>query len=676
MSKKIYSLKADFEKNIHLRYSQELNQEQFAVVTEANGPCLVLAGAGSGKTRTLVYRVAYLLENKVPADQILLMTFTNKAAKEMLWRVESLLGFKPKHLWGGTFHHIGNLVLRKYIKKIGFANNYSILDEEDARDLITAIIGKTNYKKNKYFPKASVIKNIISFANNSQKNITQVFTEKFSYLETAILPQIEEIATLYKARKKQHNVLDYDDLLLLWIQLLEEHEDVKKTLSHKFSYILVDEYQDTNRLQAKIIELLSAHHQNILVVGDDAQSIYSFRAADIANILSFPKKFADVKIFKLETNYRSSPEILTLANNSISHNKAQFPKALKPIRQSGQKPIIIPVQNNEQQAQFISQRILELTEEGYSLRDIAILFRADYQALELELELNKKSIPYIKRGGIKFFEQAHLKDIVSFLKIISNPNDDIAWTRILNLQTGIGRVGAQKIISSLPKNNFTVATHAQLTDLPKQLQTSWENFRKTLIHLEKTSPTDLSGLIQIILKNFYELYLQTNYDNANKRIEDVEQLQNFAARYSNLENFLSDISLSENFRTDDTQGTDKNEDYLLLSTIHQAKGLEWPVVFIIHLINGQFPHAKAMEKTEEVEEERRLFYVAITRAKDILYLIYPRILYNQQYGFIFGQISDFVQELDTSLYDTWEIESNQDLFTADDLPIIDYNKNL
>lgn len=676
MSKKIYSLKADVEKSIHLRYSQELNQEQFAVVTEANGPCLVLAGAGSGKTRTLVYRVAYLLENKVPADQILLMTFTNKAAKEMLWRVESLLGFKPKHLCGGTFHHIGNLVLRKYIKKIGFSNNYSILDEEDARDLITALIGETNYKKNKYFPKASVIKNIISFANNSQKNITQVFTEKFSYLETAILPQIEEIATLYKARKKQHNALDYDDLLLLWMQLLEEHEDVKQTLSHKFSYILVDEYQDTNRLQAKIIELLSAHHKNILVVGDDAQSIYSFRAADIANILSFPKKFVTVKIFKLETNYRSSPEILTLANNSISHNKAQFPKALKPIRQSGQKPIIIPVQNNEQQAQFISQRILELTEEGHSLRDIAILFRADYQALELELELNKKSIPYIKRGGIKFFEQAHLKDIVSFLKIISNPNDDIAWTRILNLQTGIGRVGAQKIISSLPKNNFTAAAQAQLTELPKQLQTSWENFRKTLIHLEKTSQTDLSGLIQIIMKNFYELYLQTNYDNANKRIEDVEQLQNFAARYTTLENFLSDISLSENFRTDDTQGTDKNEDYLLLSTIHQAKGLEWPVVFIIHLINGQFPHAKAMEKTEEVEEERRLFYVAITRAKDILYLIYPRILYNQQYGFIFGQISDFIQEIDTSLYDTWEIESNQDSFTADDLPIIDYNKNL
>jgi DNA helicase-2/ATP-dependent DNA helicase PcrA len=673
MSKITYTLKEDTEKNIHLRYAQELNDEQLQVVTQADGPCLVLAGAGSGKTRTLVYRVAYLLENKIPAEQILLMTFTNKAAKEMLWRVESLLGFKPKHLWGGTFHHIGNLILRKYIKKIGFNNNYSILDEEDARDLITAIIGGTNYKKNKYFPKASVIKNIISFANNSQKNIKQVFTEKFSYLEQSILPQIEEIASLYKERKKQHNALDYDDLLLHWLKLLETHEEVRKTLSNKFNYILVDEYQDTNRLQAKIIELLSSDHQNILVVGDDAQSIYSFRAADVSNILSFPKKFDKVKIFKLETNYRSCPEILTLANNSISHNVAQFPKVLKPIRPSGQKPIIIPVQNNEQQAQFISQRILELTEEGFALRDIAILFRADYQALELELELNKKSIPYIKRGGIKFFEQAHLKDIASFLKIISNPNDEIAWTRILNLQAGIGRVGAQKIISLLPKNTFTTAVHAKLTELPKQLQTAWENFRKILVNLEQIKNNDLSSLIQIIMKNFYELYLQTNYDNANKRIEDVEQLENFATTYDSLENFLSDISLSENFRTDDSQTADKNEDYLLLSTIHQAKGLEWPVVFVIHLINGQFPHAKAMEKNEEIEEERRLFYVAITRAKDILYLVYPHILYNQQYGFIFGQPSDFIQELNANLYDTWEIESTSDNPTSADLPTIEYN---
>lgn len=668
MVKKTYNLRATKSRNIQLDYAKELNPEQWSVVKSADGPCLVLAGAGSGKTRTLVYRVAYLLEKGVSADKILLMTFTNKAAKEMLWRVEQLLGFKPHQLWGGTFHHIGNMLLRKNIQHLGYNQNYSIFDEDDAQTLLQSIMAEKNIKKDKYFPKSGVIKNIISFSKNSGQTIEKVFKEKFSYLKENILPNLNDIATIYEQRKKQHNALDYDDLLLLWLKLMETKPNIKKEIINKFQYILVDEYQDTNHLQAKIIEQLSSKHKNILVVGDDAQSIYSFRAADISNILQFPQKISGTKIFKLESNYRSTPEILNLANNSIKNNRNQFPKNLKTTKANGEKPILVPAQNNEQQAQFITQRIIELTEEGYNLRDIAVLFRADWHALELEIELNKKNIPYIKRGGIKFFEQAHLKDIIAFLKIKHNPHDEIAWTRVLNLQTGIGRVGAQKIIDSF--KNFTwEKIFNQKLDLPTNLNATWEKFKKNLNKYFLHDNNDIDGCIREIMSSFYALYLQTKYDNATKRIEDIEQLENFASSYKQLEQFLSDISLSENFRTDkNTAANNEPDDFLVLSTIHQAKGLEWPVVFIINLVSGQFPHAKAMENEQEIEEERRLFYVATTRAQDLLYMIYPNILYNQYYGFIFSQPSEFIQELDPNLYETWQISTTDD----EELPIIEY----
>lgn len=668
MVKKIYNLKTAKIDNFQIDYTKELNQEQWLVVKSADGPCLVLAGAGSGKTRTLVYRVAYLLEQGVPADQILLMTFTNKAAKEMLWRVEQLLGYKPHQLWGGTFHHIGNMILRKNIQHLGYNQNYSIFDEDDAQTLLQSIRAEKNIKKDKYFPKSSVLKNIISFSKNSGQPIERVFKEKFSYLKNNILPQIIDIASIYEQRKKQHNTLDYDDLLLLWLKLMENNPNIKKEISNKFKYILVDEYQDTNHLQAKIIEHLGSRHKNILVVGDDAQSIYSFRAADISNILQFPKKIPNTKIFKLESNYRSTPEILNLANNSIKYNQNQFPKNLKTTKNNGEKPILIPAQNNQQQAEFISQRIIELTEEGHNLRDIAVLFRADWHALELEIELNKKNIPYIKRGGIKFFEQAHLKDIICFLKIKHNPHDEIAWTRVLNLQTGIGSVGAQKIINSI--NNLSwEKIYQQNLNLPTSLNTTWQKFKNNLNKYFEHEANDIAGCIREIMSSFYTLYLQTKYDNATKRIEDIEQLENFASSYKKLERFLSDISLSENFRSDEvTPQNNEPNDFLILSTIHQAKGLEWPVVFIINLVSGQFPHAKAMENNDEVEEERRLFYVATTRAQSLLYMIYPNILYNQYYGFIFSQPSEFIQELDTDLYDTWQIATNE----VEELPTIEY----
>lgn len=668
MSKKIYKLKPD-DKPLDLKidYNGELNKEQLKVVTQADGPCLVLAGAGSGKTRTLVYRVAYLLEQGVKPENILLMTFTNKAAKEMLWRVESLLGYKPQGLWGGTFHHIGNRILRQHIKKLDYLANYSILDQEDSKDLLKSIIASHNLNKNKYFPKSTVIKNIISFSVNSGKNITTTYREHFSYLDKKLIAPIQKIVSAYQARKKELNALDYDDLLILWLKLIKKFPEIKKNLAKKFKYILVDEYQDTNHLQAQIVATLTSHHGNILVVGDDAQSIYSFRAADIENILSFPKKFKKTNIFKLETNYRSTPEILNLANSSIQNNLEQFSKKLKPIKASGLKPTLIPAPNNETQARFIVQRIIELTEEGKDLKDIAVLFRADYQALELELELNKKGIPYIKRGGIKFFEQSHLKDILAWLKIIYNPQDEIAWTRVLNLQPGIGRVGAQKIIQA--KKKINLAGGIKIKNIfPDSLETAWQKFLNIMKPLNVINPDNIPNLLQSVLDNFYSTYLTTNFENAIKRLEDLEQLINFSSTYKSLETFLSDTTLTENFQTEKVIPSEIYNDYLIISTAHQAKGLEWPVVFIINLVSGQFPHARAMNSAAEIEEERRLFYVACTRAKDQLYLIYPQVNYNQTYGLIFAKPSEFIQELDSHLYNEWQIENEED----NELPIVEY----
>ncbi len=660
MTKKTYTLKQTLlPKKFNINYEKELNPEQLRVVTEADGYCLVLAGAGSGKTRTLVYRVAYLLEKGIPPDNILLMTFTNKAAKEMISRVEELVGGRIKGIWAGTFHHIGNRILRQYINKLGYDKNYSILDESDSRDLLKNIISEKNIKDIK-LPKSAVIKNIISLSVNSGLSIDKVIAKYYSYLEEYPIEIIKQIAANYQQQKKRLNALDYDDLLVLWLKLLKQYPDLKQKLGQKFKYILIDEYQDTNLLQAQIIAELGSVSGNVLVVGDDAQSIYSFRAALIENILSFPKKFPQVKTFYLETNYRSTPEILTLANNSIKYNQAQFPKQLKPVKTGGSKPILAAVQNNDEQAEFISQRVIELSqEEGINLKDIAVLFRADYHALELELALNKKNIPYIKRGGIKFFEQAHLKDILAFLKILHNPEDILAWQRVLLMQPGIGPESVKKIISQFSKKNIKqIIAIKQI--LPRKGEESWQMLAKLLDKINNIKTNKIADIIQVVLNDFYNDYARQTFDNAEQRLEDINQLINISDSYASLTEFLHDITLSENFSAERARGERETpDDYLILSTIHQAKGLEWKVVFIINLVSGQFPHSKAMNSQTEIEEERRLFYVACTRAQDQLYLVYPAVNYNHNYGFIISTPSEFLQELDPDLYEEWQIEEEK-----------------
>ncbi|MDD5382497.1 MAG: ATP-dependent helicase, partial [Candidatus Margulisbacteria bacterium] len=446
-----YILKSTFDagKNFRINYQEELTEEQLPVVTSPGGPMLVIAGAGSGKTRTVTYRVAYLVESGVPLDRILLVTFTNKAAREMLSRVELLLKKDVKGIWGGTFHHVGNILLRKHAELIGYNSNYTILDRADSKDLIDACIGEAKIDvKARRFPKGETLQSIFGLGTNTGRKLVDVIAYNYPQFEEQT-EEIEGIAKLYQERKKKQNLMDFDDLLYYWWKLLSENSEVAEKYARKFLHVLVDEYQDTNLIQAKIIDILASCHRNLMVVGDDSQSIYSFRGAHFKNIMNFPKVYSDAKLYKLEINHRSTPEILGLANNSIANAKEKFNKELRANRQSGQKPIMVPLSTVYDQATFIAQRMLELREEGYSLNDMAVLYRSHYQSMEIQMELTKRGIPFEIRSGIRFFEEAHIKDVLAYLKVFHNPRDEIAWSRILKLLDKIGPRTAEKISNSL-----------------------------------------------------------------------------------------------------------------------------------------------------------------------------------------------------------------------------------
>ncbi|NQS99719.1 MAG: ATP-dependent helicase, partial [Candidatus Omnitrophica bacterium] len=442
-----YKLKTHFAagKNFRINYQNELTEEQLPVVTSSGGPMLVIAGAGSGKTRTVTYRVAYLVEAGVPLDRILLVTFTNKAAKEMTSRVEMLLKRDVAGIWGGTFHHVGNRILRKHAKLIGYKSNYTILDRADSKELIDSCIAEAKIDvKARRFPKGDTLQSIFGLATNTQRKLVDVIAYNYAQFESQA-DEIEGIQKLYQQRKRKHNLMDFDDLLYYWWKLLADNPEVAEKYGQKFQHILVDEYQDTNFIQGKIIDILASKHRNLTVVGDDSQSIYSFRGAHFKNIINFPKAYPDAKFFKLEINHRSTPEILNLANQSIASAKEKFDKTLKPNRPEGQKPILVALSTVHEQAAFVAQRMLELREEGVSLNEMAVLYRSHYQSMEVQMELTKRGIPFEVRSGLRFFEEAHIKDVLAFLKIFHNPQDQIAWGRILKLLERVGPRTAEKI---------------------------------------------------------------------------------------------------------------------------------------------------------------------------------------------------------------------------------------
>jgi len=647
----------------HIDFAGDLNQQQYEVVTGSEGPCLVLAGAGSGKTRTLIYRLAYLLERGVPPENILLMTFTNKAANEMKNRTEMLLRYSPKGLWSGTFHHIGNRMLRMYAKNVGYEPDFNIMDSQDSKELIKTCIKKNVLSKDDRFPKPSVVQTIISLSVNTKESIEALLDRRYPYLSKFSF-EIEKVKKIYNQKKKDSNSMDYDDLLYQWKNLLINDVSVRERFTNQFHYVLVDEYQDTNFLQSDIIDILSEKHKNILAVGDDAQSIYSFRGARVENILSFPKKFSNCKIFKLETNYRSSEDILNLANDSLTNNREQFSKYLTAVKGELEKPALVEVNDLYSQARFVVQRILEITDEGINLNDIAILFRAHYQSAELEMELVKRGIPYIVRGGIRFFEQAHIKDVLSYLRILVNPADEIAWIRALTLCSGIGPGYAEKIYNCYKLSGRDILAFIRSHDISKVIpfkaQKGYIRFRDIMISVTDPSKSFEPGdVIRRILDSGYETHLLANFDNAKDRLDDIFELVNFSGEYQDSSSFLSDITLRESFKGE-TNVKEKEEDSLILSTIHQAKGLEWNAVMVIGLCEGQFPHPKSYSEESELEEERRLFYVAVTRAKNHLYLVHPRTRYDYSQGTIVARKSRFLEELNPKDYEVWEVNSPRD----------------
>lgn len=694
--------------DLHIDYAGELNPQQLAAVTALPGPSLVIAGAGAGKTRTLTYRVAFLIEQGVPPRHILLLTFTNKAAHEMMRRVADLLGSELSDLWGGTFHSIGNRILHRHANLIGYPANFTILDREDAKELINACLGEANIDvKATRFPKADALVEIFSLCANTCSSIRDVLVRYFGQFES-LAPQIEDLLKRYADRKRQNGVMDFDDLLVLWLRLLSEHPDVLEHYQRRFQFILVDEYQDTNKLQSDIIDLLAARHHNVMAVGDDSQSIYAWRGANYLNILKFPERYPDAKIYKIETNYRSTPEILALANAAIAANTKGYSKRLTPVRKSGPKPALVVCADASTQAVFVAQRILELREEGTSLSKMAVLYRSHFHAMELQLELTRRNIPFTITSGIKFFEQAHIKDVTAYLRLVCNPSDELSFKRIVRMLPGIGPKAAEKLwrrylpvlsgketvaiqptaqqtdssdtpsqphskattessktappesgTSTAPATKVAAALQAIASVLPSKAAASWAPLVKTFAELESPETGGSAAkMIQLVLRCGYEEYLEANYDNHRLRLEDLEQLALYAAQFPTLTDFLTQLALLSSVESEETTAPSETEERLRLSTVHQAKGLEFDVVFIIMLCDGMFPSIRAVEAPDGEEEERRLFYVAITRARNELYLTYPlmRTFATNPADFM-QRPSRFLKELPSRLLEKWNIKT-------------------
>jgi len=658
-----------FHPEVHLQidYTRELNEQQCAAVTAPPGPALVIAGAGSGKTRTLTYRVAYLLEQGIPPDRILLLTFTNKAAGEMMRRVTDLLGQELASLWGGTFHSIGNRILRQNAPLLGYHRDFTIMDRDDAKHLISTCVAESNIDvKATRFPKAEVLGDIFSLAVNKQTSVAEILGTEYGYFDT-LAPQIEDVWKRYVARKLATNAMDFDDLLVLWLKLLNDHAEAREHYQRRFQFILVDEYQDTNKLQSDLIDLLGARHHNVMVVGDDAQSIYAWRGANFQNILKFPDRYPGAKIYKIETNYRSTPEILTVANAAIAANIQQFAKELTPARKSGSKPVLVACQDASQQAIFVAQRALELRDEGIELNKMAVLYRSHFHALELQLELTRRNIPFSITSGIRFFEQAHIKDVTAYLKLVTNPRDELSFKRLALLLPGIGGKGAGRLWKELAAQSQTsntsspIATALQscVKGVPKKAALAWAQFATTISQLEAPHIRQSAArMIPLVIEAGYDDHLKENFANYRTRLDDLKQLAVFAQQFATVDEFLTQMALLTNVEAEDDQPANSDEEKIRLSSIHQAKGLEFDIVFVIMLCDGLFPSARSIESAEGEEEERRLFYVSVTRAKNELYLSYPLIRAGYgNTGATMQQPSRFLDEIPRELLEEWNLRT-------------------
>jgi DNA helicase-2/ATP-dependent DNA helicase PcrA len=685
------------KKQYKVAYEDQLNHEQLEVVMAGEGPMLVIAGAGSGKTRTLTYRVSRLIEDGVDPSEILIVTFTNKAAREMLSRVEELVTTDTRRIWGGTFHSIGNRLLRRHADAIGYRSNFTILDDEDAREMMESAISSLGIKTlEKRFPKGDVLLDIYSFLINTRTPLELHLENNYPHF-AMYRDEMVNVFRRYKERKRDANAMDFDDLLVYWKVLLDEHPEVAESLRRRYRHILVDEYQDTNKLQADIIDSMAAVRRNVMVVGDDAQSIYSFRGASFENILTFPLRFADATIHKLETNYRSTRQILKLANASIAANRFQFQKELQAVRGDGPEPAVVGVDDVFEQAAFICQRILELRDEGEKLDEIAVLYRSHYQSLELQMELSRRNIPYEIRSGVRFFEQAHIKDVLAYLKVVTNTRDELSWKRMLKLYPKVGERTAAEVWARIsesvnPLDRFLRGIEVSGRGAAGSMKSVAEVLRIIGNDSMKHNPSES---IRIVVERGYADYARSKFPNAQARLDDLEQLSQYALRYEDVEKFLDEVALANPMAGEDVAVVGPEDEKVVLTSVHQAKGLEWRVVFVIWLADGRFPSQRALrvpggivriqpnrvhealpllegatldapviddEGTRELvipgeEEERRLFYVAVTRAMQELYLVFPVMARDRGGMDVLMEPSRFVRELPGDVYEKWVIGS-------------------
>jgi DNA helicase-2/ATP-dependent DNA helicase PcrA len=632
----------------------DLNSAQYEAATHGDAPLLIVAGAGTGKTTTLAARVAFHLSNGVDPRRVLLLTFTRRAAQEMTRRVDGLLrrlrgdamrGPGGEAVWGGTFHAMGTRLLRLHGMSIEVDPGFTIMDRGDSEDLMGSVRAQMGFARtDRRFPQKGTCMDIYSRCVNSQRPLADVLRASFPWcLEHE--EDLKRLCAEYVERKLATGVLDYDDILLYWLGLMEDPAagaEVRK----RFDYVLVDEYQDTNALQARIVALLRPDGTGVTVVGDDAQSIYSFRAADVRNILDFPALFPNVDVMPLEQNYRSTQPILEATNRVIAAASERHDKELWTAREGGERPAVVTCADEDEQTDFVVKRVLELRESGVLLKKQAVLFRATHHSLPLELELQRRNIPYKKYGGLKFTETAHVKDLVAFLRLAENPRDLSAGLRVLTLLPGVGPTTAQRLMETLAEAGGDFLAWADLPAPAPAAKVIWGSFVPLMIDLTRPEAMDLGAQVHAV-REVYAPMLERRYDNATARLRDLEQIERLAARFDDRLTLLADMALDPPAWAEELAGPPVlDEDYLILSTMHSAKGLEWDAVYLIHAADGNMPSDMATGSVEEIEEERRLFYVACTRAKDWLYVCFPLRYYKSPWNHTdahgYAQLSRFV----------------------------------
>jgi DNA helicase II / ATP-dependent DNA helicase PcrA len=631
-------------------YQNELNPAQYEAVTTKEGPILVIAGAGSGKTRTLVYRLAYLVEHGVDPSAILLLTFTRKASREMLTRAVHLLNQALGQVVGGTFHGVCYLWLRQYGERLGYPKGFTVMDRADQGDLLKLLKERLGFKQlSGSFPRKETIAELFGAVVNKDLSLDSLLNRDYpQFLDQR--DRLAKMAAAYQDEKRRHALLDYDDLLLEGRRLLTEHDDLRQHLSRRFRYLMVDEYQDTNRLQAELVRLLASTHQNVMAVGDDSQSIYSFRGANFRNIMDFPDLFPGTRIIKLEENYRSTQPILDLANEIIASARDKYTKCLFTRRADGVRPRLFRAASENEQSRLVVAQVQTLQEEGTPLSEIAVLIRAGYHSFDLEIELARSGIPFMKFGGFKFMESAHIKDLLAHLKVVANPKDTMSWNRVLLLVPGVGRQTCNKF-SAQVGSGFELEDGIKWLKgqrRPKELQ----DLADLMAGLNAPGQTLMSRMNQALA--YYEPLAMARYDDYPKRMKDLEHLLTITARYRELQTFLNDLTLEPPSSLADV--VTPTDEYLTLSTIHSAKGLEWDAVFIIWAAEGRFPAFYSQERDEEMEEERRLMYVAATRARNYLALTFPSIGYSRQFGMTVNSPSRFIADIPRDLLEPWRAE--------------------